>query len=108
MNLIVADSKQFACDEGLPQIVGYMQAAFNAGGGVPVFGICSNVQKYKFLKYDPSDKSEGSVQGFKLYRDFTLLFPQMFEQGFKQVWLDEHTEFLRILYSIIYEQLELD
>ena len=24
----------------------------------------------------------------------------MFEQGFKQVWLDKHTEFLRILYSI--------
>ena len=36
VSLIVAECKQFACDEGLTQTIGYMQAAFNEAGD----GLC--------------------------------------------------------------------
>ena len=60
------------------------------------------VEMCKLLKYAPSGKSAGSVLGFKLYQEFTLMLPQMFGDGFEQIWLENHTEFLlRILYYCI-------
>ena len=101
-SLVVVECKTASCDEAVKQCVAYLTAMFK---GQTVYGICTNTRRYRFITYNPDLKEPRRYEGFKISRDFTLIFPDMF--NLEELWLAEKTQAIDILYTILTDQLEL-
>lgn len=106
--LAVVECKDTCIDEAVKQGVGYAKAAFIANGdNQTVYGLATNTTSFRLISYNPADESAAEEGGFKLSKQFEYLFFKMEEESRKQHWLDNNTEIVKVIYSILCEKLGL-
>ena len=106
--LAVVEMKQAAPEFGEKQCAVCMRACFDENADQkPIHGICSTATHFNVLRYSPKnpDAKMCSDGDFVVSESMRFLFPQM--SKFKEDWKEKCTIFIRIIYSILYDQLKL-
>lgn len=105
--LAVIECKKANCGWGIKQCPVYMLCLYHLNDdGKPIYGICSNGTHFNLLKYEPNEKPD-LIDHFMLLESSRFVFAEMHKPEFEQDWKDNYTDFIRIVYSIVVEKLEV-
>ena len=107
--MAVVEMKRSSPEKGNKQNAIYMKACFDSNGDrKAVYGLCSTATHFNVLRYSPKNpKARRCSDGdFIVSESMRFLFGEMTE--FKSDWERDCTTFIRIAYTILYEQLQLN
>lgn len=105
--IAVVDCKSSTCAAGLKKCAVYAkECAFVLNGGGVVYGLCSTGVYFNLLKYEPKGDPKKPELDFEVMQQTRFLFADM--ANHKDVWKANNTRIVKIVYSILWEQLGLN
>lgn len=104
----IVEVKRFSCQLGVKQLVIHMKECVyrNNQDKKPIYGFCMTGSHFNVVKYDPQDPEKITNGDFKIFETNRFLFAEMRTK--KKDWLDKCTLLVRIMYSILFEKLNLN